>query len=408
MRSKLSVAVVCAVLAGALAISLPAGANTAPPRAPAQAGSGDPIKIGITFPCDSPTPPALCEIGPSGIAAVKAVNAAGGVKTADGKAHRLETVVCENENDRATTADCARQFVREGIAYAIGGATFADEFVPIIQEAGIPFFSPTLLSTGSVEGSAPNTYILGFTLGLFQGLVEQLVQADYKKIVGVAQGQGVAIGGLTEPIAEAAGATLEIVEAPLENPNWSQVVEQATEDADVIMLVFPEQQAKAFLDAYTQAGKDIPVTSVIGIVTNDLIEVTGAASSPLTGGLVTGFFPPPEAKAWADFRKGMKKYAKSTQLEPAGQNAWLAIQLASEIMKGIDGDVTAASFTAAVDGTTSIPTLGGKLPPGLSFQQPEGIFPRIFNNDYWGPLKSTGKGVVNGKGAKYLPAPSAG
>ena len=60
----------------------------------------------------------------------------------------------------------------------------------------------------------------------------------------------------------------------------------------------------------------------------------------------------------------MKKYAKNTQLEPAGQQAWLSIQLATTIMKGIDGPVTAESFIAAVDATTDIPTLGGKLPSG--------------------------------------------
>jgi hypothetical protein len=75
-------------------------------------------------------------------------------------------------------------------------------------------------------------------------------------------------------------------------------------------------------------------------------------------------------------------------------------------MKGIDGAVTAESFTTAVDATTDIPTLGGKLPSGKSFQQPEGLYPRIFNNDYWGPLKISGKAIGNGKGAKYSPAPS--
>jgi hypothetical protein len=86
---------------------------------------------------------------------------------------------------------------------------------------------------------------------------------------------------------------------------------------------------------------------------------------------------------------------------------WMAVQLAAAIMKTIDGAVTAESFTSAVDATTSIPTLGGKLPSGKSFQQPEGIYPRIFNNDYWGPLKINGKTIGNGKGAQYTPAPAA-
>jgi branched-chain amino acid transport system substrate-binding protein len=403
MRTKLIVAAAIVTLVGAMAA--PTAASNSERRA-AQA-KGEPIKIGLTYVCDAPSPPSVCEMAPAAKAAVKTYNAQGGVKTADGTTHKLELIVCNNQNDRAKIADCARQFVEEEVAFATGGATFADELLPILEEAGIAYFGPNVLSSGTAEGTAPNSYVLGFTLGLFTGLVDELSKGDFKKINVMAQGQGVAIGGLTNPIAEANGGSVTVVEAPQENPNWAQVAEQAAEDADVIVLVVDEHNAKAFLDAYRQAGKDVPVTSVIGIITNDLIVGTGGAQSPLKGGISTGYFPPPQDKAWADYRKGIQKYAKGTQFEPSGQSIWRTLQLAREIMKTINGDVTGQSFIDAVNATTDIPTLGGKLPPGKSFQQPEGIFPRIFNNDYWGPLKITSKTIGNGKGAQYTAAPSA-
>jgi ABC-type branched-subunit amino acid transport system substrate-binding protein len=405
MRTKLVAAAMAAALFAAMTALAPAGASTG--RSARAKFTGDPIKVGVTYMCDAPTPPALCEVAPSAQAAAKTINSQGGVKTADGETHQLSVIVCNNKNDRAKIADCARQFVDAKVAFATGAVSFGEEIVPILGDAGIAYFAPTCASACTAEGTSTNSYILGFTLGLFEGLTQELTNAGFKKIKVVAQGQGVALGGLAKPIAEAGGATLDVVEAPTENPNWAQIAEQAADGADAIYLVMAEQEAKAFLDAFSQSGQDVPVTSVIGIVTNDLIAGTGGKSSPLVGGVSTGYFPPPQDKAWADYRKGMHKFAKNTQLEPAGQTTWMAVQLAATIMKGINGAVTAESFIAAVDGTTSIPTLGGKLPSGKSFQAHEGIYPRIFNNDYWGPLKINGKTIGNGKGAKFAPAPSA-
>jgi ABC-type branched-subunit amino acid transport system substrate-binding protein len=403
MRSRLVAAASVVALVGAIAIAVPAGAS----GAPAQASAGDPIKIGLTFVCDAPAPPSVCEMEPSIEAAVKTFNAKGGAKTADGTAHKFELVVCNNENDRAKTADCARQFVDEEVAFATGGAVFSEELVPILDNAGIAYFNPTPLGQGTAEGTGKLTYVLGFTLGLFQGLTQELVDADFETIGVVAQGAGVALGNLVEPIAEAGGSSIKLVEVPAENPNWAQAAQEAADGTDVIVMVADEQNTKAFIDAYRQSGNDVPVTSVIGIITTDLIKATGGPESPLLGGVSTGYFPPAQDKAWADFRKSMNKYAKGTQFEPAGQSMWMGVQLAREIIGTISGEVTAATFIAAVDATTEIPTLGGKLPSGKSFQAPEGIFPRIFNNDYWGPLKITGKTIGNAKGAQFSPAPSA-
>ncbi len=403
MRTKLLGAVVAAAIAGTMTAVVPAAAST--PSKPKF--TGEAIVIGVTYPCDAPTPPAICEVAPSAQAAAKAINSQGGVKTADGKTHQLTIVTCNNKNDRSKIADCARQFVSSKVTFATGVVSFGEEIVPILADAGIAYFAPICGSACTAEGTSSNSYLTGFTLGIFQGLTKELTDAGFKRIKVVAQGPGVAIGGLTKPIAQAGSASLDVVEAPLENPNWAQVVAQATEDADVIMVVMDEQNSKAFIDAYRQSGEDIPMTGIIGIVTNDLIASTGGARSPLKGGITTGVFPPPQDKAWADYRKGMEKYAKNTQLEPAGQSMWLAIQLAAVILQDVNGPVTAESFVSAVDATTDIPTLGGKLPAGKSFQRPAGIYPRIFNNDYWGPLKITAKTIRNGKGASFQPAPSA-
>ena len=405
MRRKWLAAVAAAALAATLGLAATAGVSGA--STPKASFTGSPIKIGLTYVCDAAQPPSVCEMAPSAQAAAKYFNAKGGAKTADGKTHELSVLVCNNENDRTKTADCARQFVDAKVTFATGGAVNADEIVPVLGAAGIAYFNPTPLGTGSVEGQEKNTYLLGSTLSLFQGLVQQLGKQGNKNIAVVAQGAGATIAGLTKGIAKANGAETTLVEVAQTNPNWAQAAEQAS-SADVIMTVADKYGTKAFLDASTAAGKTTPVTSVIGIIGDDLVKATGGKDSPLFGQISTGYFPPVPDKAWADYRAAMKKYSPKTLQEPSSQSMFMSVQLGNEVIKTIASDPTAANFITAADAMTSIPTLGGKLPADLSFQKPQGLYPRQFNNTFWGDLKVTATAVVNAKGASFLPVPTIG
>jgi branched-chain amino acid transport system substrate-binding protein len=404
MRRKWLAAVGAVALVATVGVVTAGGSVASTPTA---SFTGTPIKIGLTYVCNAAQPPSVCEMAPSAQAAAKYFNAKGGAKTADGKTHELSIVVCNNENDRTKTADCGRQFVDEKVTFATGGAVNADEIVPVLGAAGISYFNPTPLGTGAVEGQSTNSYLLGSTLSLFQGLVERLAKAGNKDIEVVAQGAGAAIAGLTKNIAKSNGAETTLVEVAQTNPNWAQAAEQAS-SGDVIMLVVDKYGAKAFLDAMTQAGKKTPVTSVIGIIGDQLVQATGGKDSPLFGQISTGYFPPVPDKAWADYRAAMKKYSPKTLQEPASQSMFMSVQLGNEVIKTIASDPTAANFVTAANAMTDIPTLGGKLPSGLSFQSPQGLYERQFNNTFWGDLKITATQVNNAKGASFLPVPAFG
>jgi hypothetical protein len=404
MRRKWLAAVAAAALVATVGVATAGGSGASTPTA---SFTGSPIKIGLTYVCNAAQPPSVCEMAPSAQAAVKYFNAKGGAKTADGKTHELSVVVCNNENDRTKTADCGRQFVEAKVTFATGGAVNADEIVPVLGAAGIAYFNPTPLGTGTVEGGEKNSYLLGSTLSLFQGLVQQLGKEGNKTIAVVAQGAGTAIAGLTKGIAKANGAETTLVEVAQTNPNWAQAAEQAS-SADIIMTVADKYGTKAFLDAETQAGKTTPVTSVIGIVGDQLVQATGGKDSPLFGQISTGYFPPVPDKAWADYRAAMKKYSPKTLQEPSSQSMFMSVQLGNEVIKTIASDPTAANFITAADAMTDIPTLGGKLPSGLSFQKPVGLYARQFNNTFWGDLKISATQVGNAKGASFLPVPALG
>ena len=386
MRRKWLAAVAAAALVATVGVATAGGSGASTPKA---SFTGSPIKIGLTYVCNAAQPPSVCEMAPSAQAAAKYFNAKGGAKTADGKTHELSVVVCNNENDRTKTADCGRQFVDAKVTFATGGAVNADEIVPVLGAAGIAYFNPTPLGTGTVEGGSDE-------------LVPPREHAEPVPGSGAAVGQGRG----TRPsrswrrvrvprsrasprsIAADNGADTTLVEVAQTNPNWAQAAEQAS-SADVIMTVADKYGTKAFLDAMTQAGKTTPVTSVIGIVGDQLVQSTGGKDSPLFGQISTGYFPPVPDKAWADYRAAMKKYSPKTLQEPSSQSMFMSVQLGNEVIKTIASDPTAANFITAADAMTDIPTLGGKLPSGLSFQKPVGLYPRQFNNTFWGDLKIT-------------------
>src|SRR5262245_37912390 len=74
---------------------------------------GPPIKFMMMYPDENPVTN-LPDMKFGTLAAVKAINDAGGVKTADGVVHELQVDLCNERNDANGRADCARQAVSNG------------------------------------------------------------------------------------------------------------------------------------------------------------------------------------------------------------------------------------------------------------------------------------------------------
>ena len=79
--------------------------------------------------------------------AVVDINNAGGLN-----GHELELITCNEGADPNKAADCARQAVDEGVAAMVGGFTAnGDAIMPILEEAGIPWFAPPGISSAELS-----------------------------------------------------------------------------------------------------------------------------------------------------------------------------------------------------------------------------------------------------------------
>ncbi|MCZ7526757.1 MAG: ABC transporter substrate-binding protein [Acidimicrobiia bacterium] len=387
---------------GTTGTTAPSGSTSS--TAPAVEFTGDPIVLGATTSTDALIPPSLGGVEEGTTAAAATLNAAGGVTTADGLTHEVAIVYCNNKNDKAQTADCARRFVDEGVAAVVGSAAiFPEELVPILQEAGIAYFSPTLASLGLVEMTTPNSFVIFGTPVFFIGAALELAKAGYEETAVIF----VTSGGTVLPAVQAAlesqgGSMAKTVEVPAANPNWPQLAAEAADGTDSIMMIMDEETVTPFVAALRQIGKEVAIGGPAIAITNETLATTGGADSPLVGARAAGPWAMPEHESWADYRESMAEHAPGTQLEGVSQNAWLSVVALASVISQIEGPVDSASVMGQLSRTTDLGSFGGKLPDGIDLTRSDSeVLNRLFDPYYWGPIEVTADGLVDAEDAAF-------
>ena len=140
--------------------------------------TGDPVTVMTisTYDTDTLNAKAVLDIAQG---AVVQINNAGGLG-----GHELKLITCNDSADPNKAADCARQAVDEGVAALVGGFTAnGDAIMPILEQAGIPWFGPPGIS--SAELSSEDSYpITSGVLGL-AGLGQMAAEDGCDKVASV-------------------------------------------------------------------------------------------------------------------------------------------------------------------------------------------------------------------------------
>ena len=395
MKAKFVAVLVVVTIAGA-AISPASLASTAEKKK----FTGDPILLGVMSTTGSGTVPSVPGVDESAIAAAKTLNAKGGVETADGLTHEVKISYCNNKNDRALTAECARDFIDEQVAAVVAGTTiYPEDIVPALKDANIAYFFPIIPGTGVPEMTTSNSFPLWVSAVGFIGAAIELAKAGRTKTSIVYAPEGAPfIPGVKAGLESEGGSVVKSIELARTNPNWPSAVADAVDGTDSIFLLTDEDSVTQFVAAMAQAGKKLPMASISATVTGDTVKATGGKRSPLVGSVVTGPWALPQAKSWADYRASMKKYAPKVQLETTSQDAWLGVIAIASVIAKIDGPIDGATVLDQLHQTTDLGTFGGKLPSGIDFTTSTSkVLTQVSNPDYWGPIDVTAKGLADKK-----------
>lgn len=145
-----------------------------------------------------------------------------------------------------------------------------------------------------------------------------------------------------------------------------------------------------FFDSLRRVGDTPPkvhVSSVLGSVTQPVVDSTGGASSPLEGAFVTGWYPPSSDSRWDPMKAAVNRYAfRDDRIDvddPGVQTTWIAYTVLDKVIAAMShgGRVTSTTLEHALNHTSHLTT--GGLTPDLGWTDADmhGIdgYPRLVN-----------------------------
>jgi branched-chain amino acid transport system substrate-binding protein len=342
--------------------------------------TGDPVKIMVTgvftsFGNDYTQVPEAAQ------AAASAIEAEGGINGSP-----IEIVECE-VGGANEAAECGRLAVEEGVVATVGTfSNWSDDFLPILEEAGIPQVAPYPIAFS--DYTSPINYpLFGGALSVVAGMGAQLaddgaetVNVTYLNIAeGAFAADLVAIG--TDPRGAEIISETPVAEGTVEfSP---QVASATADDPDGIAALLVSRDSPGFLRALSQSGYEGKVATATSSITPAQLEELG----PVVEGMLipSGFKPATltDDPTVQQFNKEMDQYAPDAVRDDTAENAWLGMHLIADLMDG-KGKVTAAKLTDALDTTGKIDL--GLIPPidfkhGAEIPQlAPGLETRIFNS----------------------------
>jgi ABC-type branched-subunit amino acid transport system substrate-binding protein len=322
-------------------------------------------------------------------ALVDTVNAAGGI---NGKKLVLET--CDDKANANAAANCARQFIKDGVVATVGDSTlFGSQESAVLTPAGIPRVGavPLGLAEYTDANSYPNS---GGAIVEYQGAVKYAASKGLKGVYLLytdTEGAGVLPSFIQPAVTAAHMAWKGKTGIPIGAADLSPYVTAAMKsDADVVLVAMGPDGTEQLAKTATQLGATFHIAAAAESFSNAVAADIGKNQAVVTGALLASAFPPVNDNAVAGvkefnaetdalFKAGDKNAGpenRSTMLQP-----WVGAYAFVQIAKTITGDVTSAAVVQALKTVKDVDMLGVMPPwtPSASV----GSLPRITNGAGW-------------------------
>ncbi|WP_369215423.1 ABC transporter substrate-binding protein [Streptomyces flavofungini] len=378
---------VLAAAAAAACVALTAGCGVIPGTT---GGSGDdPITVMTWAPentkaTNKPGVPAMAQ------AFARWVNAHGGLDGRD-----LKVLTCNDHNDAAGAAECARKAVDEEVAAVVGAySQHGRSFLAPLEGAGIPYIGGYGITDD--EFSSPLSYpVNGGEPALLAGNGRQLAaRCDRVSLVRPDTLAGDELPKLLNAgLADGHHKPVADIRAPEDGTDFTPQAEQALKGAGTrggCVTAALGARTDTFYDSFRRTRADYPsvrISSVLGSVDQSLIDRTGGASGPYEGAYVTGWYPASGDSRWGGMRKVIREQAfGDNRVDPADagvQTTWIAYTVLKQAVESLDGgEVSARTLRRALDDGLRVRT--GGLTPTLSWRFEDLIaaseYPRLINS----------------------------
>ncbi|MFG2880551.1 ABC transporter substrate-binding protein [Streptomyces sp. NPDC048337] len=376
------------LLATTLGACLVAGCGVLPGGS---GGSGDTITV-MTFAPENTKATNMPGMPGMAKAYERWVNSKGGIN-----GHKLRVLTCNEKNTPNGAADCARKAIAEKAVAVVGSySQHGRAFMAPLEAEGIPFIGGYGVS--SEEFQSPLSYpVNGGQPVLLAGAGHQLGRACSQ----VALVRPDTLAGDSLPVLLNSGlranqmADASDIRAAEDSADFTTQARQAltnataTKERGCVTAVLGER-TETFFDAFRREdvkNKKPQISSVLGSVSQALVDRTGGRESPFEGAYVTSWYPVATDPLWQPMRKVISDYAfgdDSVDPDDSGtQTTWIAYTVLNEVVKRFkEGeDISARKVSRALNQSQAVKT--GGLTPDLSwrYQDMRAVagFPRMVN-----------------------------
>ncbi|MET9427285.1 ABC transporter substrate-binding protein [Streptomyces sp. NPDC003036] len=373
----------------------------------ATGGSRDPVTVMTWAPegtraTNMPGMPAMAQ------AYARWVNSRGGI---DG--HELRVLTCNERNDPAGAAACARRAAEEGAVAVVGSYSQQGRaFMAPLEAAGIPYIGGYGVSDD--EFTSYLSYpVNGGQPALLAGNGMQLAEACER--VSLVRPDSVTGDNLphllNSGLAQRHHRMAADIPAAEDAGEYAAAARQsrkrAGEEGGCVTAALGERTAN-FFDSFRRLpsdGREVRVSSVLGSVDQPLVDRTGGANGPFEGAYITGWYPEAGDPAWAPMRQVIREHAfGDNRIDPADagvQTTWIAYTVLRQVIEALrTEEITASQVSHALDRGVEVDT--GGLTPKLRWRYEDMLgtpgFPRIVNRDVTFQVVRQGRLVAQKKG----------
>ncbi|MEU9142857.1 ABC transporter substrate-binding protein [Streptomyces sp. NPDC048349] len=340
------------------------------------------------------------------------VNSKGGIN-----GHKLRVLTCNEKNTPSGAADCARKAVNEKAIAVVGSySQHGRAFMAPLEAEGIAFIGGYGVS--SEEFQSPLSYpVNGGQPVLLAGAGHQLGRACAQVALvrpDTLAGDSMPIllnaGLKASKIADAsdiraaedsadfsaqarealANTTANTAVSSSKDSKDSKEKEKEKEKAKGCVTAVLGERTETFFDAFRRAdgqNRKPQISSVLGSVSQSLVDRTGGKESPFEGAYLTSWYPVAGDPLWDPMRKVIADFAfgdDGVDPDDSGtQTTWIAYTVLNEVVKRFEQDekITPRKVSRALNQTDAVST--GGLTPELSwrYQDMRAVagFPRIVN-----------------------------
>jgi branched-chain amino acid transport system substrate-binding protein len=292
--------------------------------------------------------------------------------------HKIQLVVCKQQEDVATATACANQMVQDKVAAVVVTTTGQGQaMVPIITKAGIPY--TTVSGASTAELTSPNAYSwTGGFPGTLITMAKYSASKGYKNVTAYVTDSPAAIEGakaLGIPSFKAAGITLKVVGIPLGAPDaTSEVSAGLGSKPQAAVVIGDSTVCTSVLQAMQTLQPSIDKEIIQPCMDPSTIKAVGSgldgAQLFTQSDTVSG-----KSASYQLYLQVMTKYAPGVATQGYAITGYQGLLGLVYATKGLTGAVTPASVNAAIKSATNVPlpagdgltfTCNGKAIPGLT------------------------------------------